>query len=387
MIITTSREYIRLAYSNIAVYKMRSFLTMLGIIIAITSLIVMLMLGESNKAKMFEEMKKVGVSTVRIDIDSMGENTLNPTLSDRDMEHVPFVEYASFEFRALQPVMLGIHTEDSEIIGIGTHYFDVVPIPDIVRGRLFLSMEIQNNLPVCVIDNISFERYLKYGATHTISVNGIACTVIGVYKTIDNPLYHTPTVYMPSAFVQTLPMYRWSMVLKMRSTENMDTKIKHLKTFLSLVTNNATMLKVMSSQQMIEFSQRISKQLATFIFGITFILLVVGGIGIMNIMLVSVAERTREIGIRRALGATIHAIFFQFISETLLLCFIAGCVGICIGGLIGYSLIVWFHYVMIIPVQPIMIGIAISLCTGIASGLYPSLHAARKNPIQALQYE
>jgi putative ABC transport system permease protein len=382
-----AKEYIIIALENLKESKIRSILTMLGIIIGISALIVMLMLGESSKALISEQMKNIGINTVSIYRE--GEDTSLPSnLKINDLKQLPFVTNTAYEISKDEMINVAQYSISGNITGISKEYFFIKSPIKIINGKMFSPLEFDSDIPVCLVDDITFNKYIKMTNSPYIYISGQRFNIVGVFKNLnDISMYNSASIYVPYFTITKLKDYRWNILLKLDSLKNINTKVERIQQFVSFIFRDSDSFKVMSSKDMVDFSKNISKQITLFIFAITLILLTVGGIGIMNIMLVSVSERTKEIGIRRALGATIYSIFYQFISETTLLCLIAGIVGILIGFIVGFVVIKIMALKFIIPISPIFYGIIVSISTGIISGIYPSLKAAQKNPIEALRYE
>jgi ABC-type antimicrobial peptide transport system permease subunit len=384
------REYSVLALSNLWAFKLRSSLTMLGILIGIASFTVLLMIGESNKAKIQQEIEKVGPNTIQIFPGITKNQSLMVT--DQPFKYLPWISHTGLESTQFENIDAGTSRIYCKILGITKDYFKIRPAPQIIQGRFFSDLELSHGLPVCFIDQVCFNQYFKTQSQKhpSLYIRGIRFAVVGIFGTEQekDPFYE-PIIYLPyqSAGRIFSKGSQTNVILRLNNLKQLEKKLNQIKISLGFTFPNSESIKVISAQEMIAFSKKLSVQVAVFVFSISILLLTVGGVGIMNISLVSITERTKEIGIRRALGAAVHSIFFQFLCETVLLSLIAGLGGVLLGIGIGWSMVTHSKLPFVFPIQPASLGILLSILTGILSGLYPSIRAAKMNPIEALKYE
>ncbi|MDO4488594.1 MAG: ABC transporter permease [Eubacteriales bacterium] len=400
-------ESIKLALSSIKANRMRSFLTMLGVIIGIGSVIAISAIGSSAKGVISDSLEANGLGYMYI----MPSYELNggfitdaqlfkpdemERLSERMGDELVYVApYGNTSGSCRN----GRTTADINLNGVGAGYFECVPSITIVEGRELNEADIKKDRNVIVIPVEMAEKFFgnqrAVGKNLMITVddNLTEFTVVGTYtetKTKLEALFGGAgrfTAYIPYTFVTGVDFIAYYLECYVDSPNVQETGDK-MAAFLARIKRlpeNAFMCY--STQSEMNQVNSILDILSLAIGAIAAISLLVGGIGIMNIMLVSVTERTREIGIRKALGARTGDILWQFLIEAMILSVIGGIAGILLGvGIAGIAAKILDARLIIEPTT-IVISVVFSALVGMVFGIFPARKAAKKDPIEALRYE
>ncbi len=408
-------EYIKIALKNIQSNKGRSFLTMLGIIIGISSVILIVSTGEGVKEGVSGSLDDLvgGYIEFYAPNDDENEQYIEFTDADLDMiiEKVDNVKGATDFWmfsNATAQSNKGTFTAAPTFGNESLQYYNTAPI---VKGRYFTKSDCQKASKVCVITEKSAKKL--FGSTDvlgmTVSMNlyGITqdYTIIGIREDNDSAakgmVFYTADVEMeiPITVLESVYGYyteKFTMFYVFcDSTEYVDTVSKQVMNLLEARYNvrGKDAIEVYDLASQVDTISDVLNYVTIFVMLVAAIALIVGGIGVMNIMLVSVTERTKEIGIRKALGAKTSSIMFQFLMEAVIITLIGGCLGIIIGilGAKGIcSLIVMLGMNGITArINPMVVlgATAFSSLVGIFFGIYPAKKAAKLSPIEALRHE
>jgi putative ABC transport system permease protein len=399
-------ESFKMAISSIQSNKMRSFLTMLGIIIGISSVITIVSLGKGGQNYITEQFAKIGANTVTITLDAskVEQSSDYFTLDDVNQikNRVDTVKYISPTVSKSGIVRTDIKTKNAQITGVNTDY-GLISDVEIVYGRFINDREVEEGKAVAVIDQTTATalfgtddavgKSFKLGPADSSK----SAIVVGVSKSSslfsrggsDNmPVFVT----VPVTFLQTIYPTDFNISTISITSTSQATSEQAGNEALRIVQNRhdnktANLYQADNSFKQLDTINQVLGTFTAFIGAVAAISLLVGGIGVMNIMLVSVTERTREIGIRKAIGATTNAILFQFLTESVILSLIGGLIGMTLG-IIAAQLI--GSFVSITPSVSILVvleAILFSSAVGIFFGIYPARQAAKLNPIDALRYE
>lgn len=386
---------------------LRSILTILGIVIGVASVIAMVMIGDGTTANVTANIEKLGSNmlNVRVGQEKRGaprdDNSAKP-FKIEDIaaikNEVSNLKGVTAENSGMANVVFGNKSNSSLIVGTTNDYF-IIKDWEVEQGRIFEEGELSSGKSVCILGTTVVKNLFgdenPIGAT--IRIKNFPCSVIGVLaskgassfgrdqdEVVITPLkmyqrkiqgnLDVSTIivsvmeekYIEDAKAQIISLMQDRRAVKVGEADNFH--IRDMKDILNTMTSTTKML--------------------TYLLGsIAAISLLVGGIGIMNIMLVSVTERTREIGIRLAIGAMQSEVLLQFLIEAIVLSTWGGIIGILLGLGVGYGVVQIFELPYIINTQIILISFIFSTLIGVVFGYFPARKAARLNPIDALRYE
>ena len=396
-------ENIKLALSSIRANKMRSFLTMLGIIIGISSVITIASLGETSKAVIAKEFEAFGKNRVVIYMPYSEE------IRDSDYFTMEDIDKVKEKYKEDIVYLAPSTYENTEAIsgrkkakvsteGVANGYEKMVNM-NLIKGRFITEADIKSRRYVSVVDKAMADKIFPgenaVGKTIRISVEGqpADAKIVGVYekkKSIFDGMMSSDstTMYMPYSIFSSQLMYMGSIDMKIIESKSSIEVGDSIANFLAKMKKREPGFYIVNTTQGEQSSiDQVLNTLSLAIGAIAAISLLVGGIGIMNIMLVSVTERTKEIGIRKSLGARRKDILLQFLVESMIVSATGGIIGTTLG--IVFASIV--SLVLSVPpvVSPgiVIIAVVFSAVVGMFFGIYPANRAAKLDPIDALRYE
>ena len=384
----------KMAIRSIADNKSRSALTMLGVIIGVAAVIIAVGFAQGCMAAVTNQIEGLGSNSITAMIMSRSSSR-QLTLEDcEDMEKSSqYIEKISPYILTNLNVKAGSNNKSSRVLGADESYLELQGLK-MEKGRYITTSDIDRNEKVAVIgsavQNKLFEGEEAVG--QYIRINGNKFLVIGVTESVANGMEGTndDMVIIPINVAQrTLKITSVTMFLATAtSSETLDLATQKIKDFLFDIFKDDDSYIVFTQEAMLGIMNTISDIMMLILGSIATISLVVGGIGIMNIMLVSVSERTREIGIRKAIGAKKKDIMVQFLIESLLLTGIGGLIGVTLG-LLAIKYIIGSIDLLeaVYSVPWTVAAFTISLVIGVAFGLFPANKAANLNPIEALRNE
>ncbi|MFR2534838.1 MAG: ABC transporter permease [Clostridia bacterium] len=384
-------DIIKVALQNIMSNKLRSSLTMLGLMIGIASVIILVGIGNGASDSVTSQVKSLGTDIVTISIQA--EDT---SLSYEQVEALKQLNNiaAVAPYKNVSATVSKDTTTSSKssIIATNQNYLEVTNLT-ITDGRTISNIDIENKSKVCVIgyDLASTLFGLSNPVGEKLKIGGDTYTVIGVLKEegssmgtdIDNML----VIPLTTASYLGTDSSITNIYVKVEEENRIENTISllenRIRSELQISSDDYT---VSSQESMLETMQDVSNTLSLLLGGIASISLIVGGIGVMNVMLVSVTERTKEIGIRKALGAKRKDILIQFLIESLVLCILGGSLGVAIG--IGIGILAQnFDYSFTPQTQIVLLAFGSSAAIGIIFGIFPAYRASKLNPIEALRTE
>jgi len=405
-------EAFRVALQGLVANKLRSFLTMLGIIIGVGSVIVMVGLGQGVAKASQDAIAKLGTNVVTVMPNSQSRGGVSQGLGSQQnlkLEHAeqfvklcPSAAAVVPEYRGSGQVKFQNQNTRTTVYGATPAYFTVRNLP-LASGKYFTDDDVKRKTKVCVVgDEIRINvfgniqpvgKYLK--------VNGQNFKVVGVTAKRGGMMFRNPddqiTIPVTTAMRRVFGVeYLGSMSVQAVSADKMGDVEEEVYAAAAKILKSSPSgeqpIRVFNQADLMESANQQSGFLTMLLAGIALVSLIVGGIGIMNIMLVSVTERTREIGIRKALGAKRKDILYQFLIESITLSLVGGFLGI--AGGIGVSM--WMArpaeeggagFPMTISPEPIIVSFLFSAFVGVFFGIYPAFKASALHPIEALRYE
>ena len=392
-------ESLELALKNIVSSKTRTLLTMLGIIIGVAAVIVIVGLGNGLEQYVTDSFSDMGTNTLTVSVMSRGSTR---TLSVDEMyeivdENSQYLDLCSPTVTMPGYVKIGSDTVSSTSVqGVSEDYFSI-SVDTVASGRGLQYSDMATRNKVCVIGAYLDQAYYGGNAVgQTLRVGGQSLTIVGVLAQSGEDLEEGGSddcLYLPYTTASRIAGDVSSYVLTMRDEDHIDESVAVLESALYQVFASDDYYTVTSMAEMLETMTSMINILVGVLAGIAAISLVVGGIGIMNIMLVSVTERTREIGIRKSLGAKERYIMEQFVIEAACTSALGGIIGILLGdGLsMAASTVVTRLMEETLTVAPtlsaVVLAFGISVGIGILFGYLPAKKAARLNPIDALHYD
>lgn len=414
MMLKLFKENIRIAFGSIRTQLLRTILTVLIIAIGITALVGILTVVSALENTISTDFASMGANTFNI---NQYENItrrrgneereiINPIISYpeavafQNKYNYPFTE-TSLSFTATSTAEVKYEAKETDpeikILGVDQHFITNSGL-ETSLGRNFTGFDIQNNNYVCVVGS-DFEKGLLKDVNpidKIISIRGAKFKVIGVLKEKGSTFGNSQDlrVLIPIQVARSLftaPNINYTMSVMVSKKELLDQAIDHATSTMRRVRKLSPVrdnnFGIVRSDDLINRILGITKYLGWASWIISIITILGSSIALMNIMIVSVTERTREIGVRKALGAKKSTIAFQFFIETLLIGQFGGLVGIILGILIGFAISTAMTFDFVIPWGAIFAAFATSFMVAIVSGLYPAVKAAQLDPIEALRYE
>ncbi len=411
-----------LGVENLLLHKLRSFLTMLGVVFGVGSVVAMLSVGEGASKEALEQIRKLGSNNIILSsvkpVEDEQSSTVRTHMSIYGLTYADLDRIAS-SFASIDqvaPVKLTrkevrLHDRAMELRLVGTtpDWFDLVP-REVLAGRVILPSDQHRQAPVAVLTEFGARKILatRSAVGQMIRIGGDAFEVIGIVRSEagQGQSMQIPDqdvdVYIPievarryfgdivtrraAGTYEREKVELHQIIVRVNSPEQVEATAAGIESMLARfhAKKDYGMSVPLALLKQAEATKRTFNIVLGSIAGIS---LLVGGIGIMNIMLASVTERTREIGIRRAIGAKRRQIIVQFLIETVVLSTFGGLIGLGVGVLIPFLITYFSGMATVVTLNGILLPLFISMGIGILFGLYPAMNAARVDPIIALRHE
>lgn len=381
----------RLAFARILATKTRSGLTMLGIIIGVMALIALVSVAQGATSGIQDQFKGLGARNLKI------TGTTNQSITVDDVIEIarePGVDIVSETVSGRATISSNQASTRAQVIGVDSDYKTVVD-PDIFVGSFLPNVENTKDARLIVLSSsLASDLELDaYSINSTIAVGSTEFTVVGILDDADG-FGSQGSAYIPldTAFKYVaVPPYLSSITVQTINEEIVPEVTANLTSLLKARHNisgeREADFVIVDASQLLDAIGTVQQFLSLLLGGIASISLVVGGIGIMNIMLVSVRERTREIGIRRAIGAQQSQILTQFLIEAIVLSLVGGIIGVIIGEIVAYFLAQLGEWNFALSPTMILASLGFSMFIGVVFGVWPARTASKLKPVEALRFE
>lgn len=415
---------IKLVVKNLLARKGRTLLTILGITIGVAGVIIIISLGAGAQSLILGQVTKLGSNLLSIQpgktadsgapIPGLVITSLVNSDADalRDKSRVPYAIGVNASVQGMATVVWENKTVDSTFLGTDSEYPKVVNFT-MQSGQFFSAAEDSGGTNVVVLGSEIAKQLFGDSGTNPIgqvikvkssvqsNAGGVPLRVIGVVAPRGSSFFQNQDelIFMPLVIgqQQVLGIHHLQFIsVKVDDSSNIDSTVASVNTVLKqqhrILNDIDTDFTIRNQADAIKILSTITDALSLFLVAMAAISLIVGGIGILNIMVATVAERTREIGLRKAVGATKKAIRNQFLLEAILLTSLGGFLGIVIGVVVSYliSLLMkhlGYDWAFVVSGNSIILSVGVSVLTGIVFGLFPAIKAAKLDPIDALRYE
>ena len=407
-------EYLRSASGDLLRHKMRTLLTMLGIIFGVGAVISMLSIGAGAQAEALELIDSMGLRNIIVrdkpvddeDLYTLREKSLGLSLRDLDAlrEVSPdFITAGAGKRVRSNQILSESGRSSGQVMGVTRTHFALYNLA-LKRGSYFDRREEESFARVCLLGSRASRDLFAYldPVGRAVKVNDVWFTVVGVLRdqnlgkdsfegveleSADNSIFIPITTALKMFDYQNLASEVDEMVLQVAPGASIETNAILLTSVLQDLHGGEMDFSLVVPEKLLEQSSKTRQIFNVVMGGIAGISLLVGGIGIMNIMLASVLERTREIGIRRAVGARPRDILVQFLAEAVVISGLGGLLGVMLGFSIAGGVAFLSAWNTVVTGYSIILAFGFSLLVGMVFGTYPALNAAKLNPIDALRYE
>ena len=412
MILRNVDEGIWIALDSLRTNKLRSGLTILGVVIGVATVMAMASIVEGIRRQIFNAMETAGpnafyvmrfFSQTPLNPDNLPyEVRIRPILTEADaaaVRQVPQIQYAGIWVQLFQRIeYMGVSTQLLTVYGADQHYMDILG-GTLLRGRFFAPSELTGD-PVVVLEEETVERL--FGRMDPmgkrVRLGGVALTVIGIYQRPSN-IFEPPGQQIGAIlpFQTARRNYRYDetngLFLSVKGWPSVtvpvakDLAIQALRKERRLRPGVPNTFDVITQDQILDTVSSLTTAFFGVMVALSSVALLVGGIGVMAIMMVSVTDRTQEIGLRKALGATPREILWQFLVEAATLTLVGGLLGIVVGLGVGQVLKVVLDLRSGVPIWSAVVATGVSVLIGLGFGLLPANRAARMDPVEALRHE
>ncbi len=389
------KQAFTLALKSLVSSKMRSFLTMLGIIIGVGAVIIIVSIVNGMTKDVIERFESMGATTITVSVMGRGGNR---TVDVEDMQNLVHDNPNYLDSMSPSVTVAGATAKKDEnnievtsCVGVNEYYTGIKSL-EITAGRNICNIDCTDRLKNCVVGTyVAKELFGSFNVVgESIKINGTSFNIVGLLEeTADSAAAGADDIILiPYTSAQRLSdsFTMGSYIFNAKSKDVANDAQSFIDSYLQGVFSNTNAYRVSNMSSMIEEVNEMTSSMSLVLACVAGVSLLVGGIGIMNIMLVSVTERTREIGIRKSLGATPWDIMSQFVVEAVTTSCLGGLIGILLG-IAGSYAATFFEMTAALSVPAMLIAFSVSALIGIAFGYFPAKKAAGLNPIEALRYD
>lgn len=391
-------DLINTAWHSLWSHRLRSMLSILGIVIGIGSFSLMYSVGEGARQATMQSMQELGADVLSVQARDSSQKNIRFKSGKLTFKDVYALKQECPSISIVSPIVKGqasfYQKEKSEsfsVVGITTSHQEMFKLKA-ESGRLISDFDAESRNQNCLVGSevASFIFGDINPLGQFLSIQGYQFKVIGTMRNPDRIKIGMSDIereiFVPLPFVQRLFHTDGISTLYIRAKDTYKS-MSELRRFFQMRYGDDTLFEISSQKELLQAQEKFVKIFEYVLWAISSISLLVGGIGILNIMLVSVTERLREIGIRRALGATQKSIMFQFMFESILLCVFGACGG-ALMGFFGLKLISCFSkFAPVFSLKLLLVALVIASFIGILFGTYPAIRAAKQDPTSALRYD
>ncbi|MQY58405.1 MAG: FtsX-like permease family protein [Clostridia bacterium] len=397
-------ELAKVALQNLMINKLRSFLSMLGIIIGVTAVIAIISIGQGATEMIQETISSLGSELITISPGYRGGwggraartagGIFTLELGEELKKKSPNVAQLVPSIQSGGLLKYGENNYQASIVATASGYENIFN-HTIAEGRFLIAEDVDNYRKVVVLgSNVARELFgnqnpLGKKIIIQMGQGRFIFEVVGVLESKGQVMFFNfdDQVYIPvTTMMKRMTGSKYVNSYSAQATDS-EEAIKQVEFLLAKKLEDPDLYNVTSQEEILETIQQVSSTMILMLAGIAGISLLVGGIGIMNIMLVSVTERTREIGIRKALGAKRKDILIQFLIEALVMSMVGGAVGLVLGWAVSVLVSRYGGWTPTLSMFSVVVGIGFSSAVGLVFGIYPAMKAAKLNPVEALRYE